>query len=237
MKKTILKITSILMLTIFIGSCETDDGTIDNLEGESKSLLTENQSEGYLNDNANEAMSQTDPVYFRIISYDNPNGKAYSIIDGKIIVYVGTYITAEAEGPGYWKVTGDFKIIGDPTKRRVRILRTGRKASSIIYMYPVPSGEAGTVLTFVEVPSSVPPTASCPSSGHTMIEQVFNSVLDAKNYDTKYTYKWKIVHNGRTTYKTGRSVLLSKGGSTITLSVSKNGCTTQSSGPKNYFVR
>lgn len=220
MKKTIFKTLSVLILTIFISSCETDDGVLDTTQEQSKEVIT---------DNATTKMRPFDDPSFTIDGFDGP----YDVINGEYVPHIGTYVRVTAKNPfGFWKTTGCFEQIGS------RFLRTSKDKGSIIHYVKRDEGGFNSVgRDFIAIPEVSTPPVSCPSSGHTIMEQVFNSVLDAKNYDTKYTYKWKVVHNSRTTYKTGRSVLLNKGGSTVTLSVSKNGCTTQSSGPKNYFVR
>ncbi|WP_108808655.1 hypothetical protein [Aquimarina spinulae] len=236
MKKTIFKIASILMLTIFIGSCEKEDSNLDIYDQEMKEVPSETVlNKGNENNKATNVAVNKSSKLWKILKY--VPGKVI-VENGQTIPEVGVDIIAEGYHPNFlfWLVDGCFEIVGSDEEQKVTIKRVNKNEGNIYYTYMENNSIMASHRKFVAIPpdhSSTP----CPSSGHTMIEQIFNSVLDAKNYDTKYTYKWKVVHNGRATYKTGRSVLLRKGGSTVTLSVSKNGCTTQSSGPKNYFVR
>ncbi|EZH74080.1 hypothetical protein ATO12_14490 [Aquimarina atlantica] len=236
MKNRIFKIASMLMLTIFIGSCEKEDSNLDIYDQEMKEVPSETVSHRRNENNkvTNVAVNKSSKLW-KILKY--VPGKVI-VENGQTIPEVGVNIVAEGYHPNFlfWLVDGCFEIVGSDEEQKVTIKRVNKNEGNIYYTYMENNNIMASHRKFVAIPpdhSSTP----CPSGGHTMIEQIFNSVLDAKNYDTKYTYKWKVVHNGGTTYKTGRSVVLRKGGSTVTLSVSKNGCTTQSSGPKNYFVR
>ncbi|EZH74082.1 hypothetical protein ATO12_14500 [Aquimarina atlantica] len=221
MKKTIFKTLSVLMLAIFISSCETDDSILDATQVQSKEMIT---------DNATTKMRSLDDPFFKIDGFDGP----YDVINGEYVPHIGTYVRVTAKNPfGFWKTSGCFKQVG------VRFLRTNKEKGSIThYVKRAEGGFSSVGRNFIAIPvvSPPPPPPPCPTSEHTKMRQSFSTYAAASNYDERYTYNWTVVNKGNTYHGTGSSIRLQGFGNfNVTLSIAQDGCTTQTR-TQNFYV-
>ncbi|WP_074410080.1 hypothetical protein [Aquimarina megaterium] len=229
MKKTIFKVITMVMLATFISSCETDDGTLDGLEGESKNISVETST---IDKSATKAANSCHN--WSIKRYEGPMWMDFRT--RKVYPYVNTITIAEANCDGVWEATGGFKIIDNThNKRTVRVKRINKNEGKLFF---ITSNGGYSVLTFDAFiyPDITDPTAPCPTSEHTKMKRTGRRTLYAENYKGYYAYKWTIVNRGNTYYETGRTITLRIGSSDVTLTVSKKDCATQTSVRKNFFI-
>ncbi|WP_025664805.1 hypothetical protein, partial [Aquimarina megaterium] len=177
MKKTIFKVITMVMLATFISSCETDDGTLDGLEGESKNISVETST---IDKSATKAANGCHN--WSIKRYEGPMWMDFRT--RKVYPYVNTITIAEANCDGIWEATGGFKIIDNThNKRTVRVKRINKNEGKLFF---ITSG-GYSVLTFDAFiyPDTTPPTTSCPTSEHTKMRQSFSKYAAASNYDER----------------------------------------------------
>lgn len=224
MKKTIFKTIYALILLICFSSCQTDDGILDISEEESDNLLTETD---ILNESNEKVSSNT--CTWNVQTY---NG-TIQVIGGQVIPLVGTYMNtvATCDKPTLgWVVSGSFKIISGGNQKNARILRTSKEKGSVYYYWEKSGGIMGWSRR--DYPAVLSPQPSCPTTTHAImragnLESIKPSYVTSVNYNNQYTYKWKVVNQGVTYYKTGKSIILRSDGSNVTLSVSFENCTIQ----------
>ncbi|EZH74081.1 hypothetical protein ATO12_14495 [Aquimarina atlantica] len=229
MKKTIFKVITMVMLATFISSCESDDGTFDSLEGESKNISVEAST---IDNSTTKAANGCHN--WSIKRYEGPMWMDFRT--RKVYPYVNTITIAEANCDGTWAATGGFKIIDNThNKRTVRVKRINKNEGKLFFI----TGDGRySVLTFDAFiyPDTTPPTVSCPTSEHTKMGQSFSKYVTASNYDEKYTYNWTVVNKGNTYYGTGSSIRLRGFGNfNVTLTVTLDGCTAQTR-TQNFHV-
>ncbi|MBG6129242.1 hypothetical protein IWQ47_000065 [Aquimarina sp. EL_43] len=235
MKKTILKIASILMLTIFIGSCEKKDSNLDIYDHEMKEVPSETVSNKRNENNkaTNVAVNKSSKLW-KILKY--VPGKVI-VENGQTIPEVGVNIIAEGYHPNFlfWIVDGCFEIVGSDEEQKVTIKRVNKNEGHIYYTYMENNNIMSNYRKFVAIPpdhSSTP----CPTSEHTKMRQSFSTYTAASNYDERYTYNWTVVNKGSTYHGTGSNIRLrGYGNFNVTLTVTLDGCTTQTR-TQNFYV-
>ncbi|WP_108808653.1 hypothetical protein [Aquimarina spinulae] len=223
MKKTIFKTLSVLTLAIFMSSCETDDGTLDTTQEQSKEMIIDNST-------TTKMRPSDDDPFFKVTGFDGP----YDVINGEYVPHIGTYVKVRANNPfGFWKASGCFKQVGS------RFLRTNKEKGSITHSVRRAEGGFNSVgHDFIAIPvvSPPPPPPPCPTSEHTKMRQSFSKYAAASNYDDRYTYNWTVVNKGNTYHGTGSSIRLQGYGNfNVTLTIVQDGCTTQTR-TQNFYV-
>ncbi|WP_109852283.1 hypothetical protein [Aquimarina sp. AU58] len=227
MKKRIFKIASMLMLTIFIGSCEKEDSNLDIYDQEMKEIPSETDSHRKNENNkvTNDAVNKSSKLW-KILKY--VPGKVI-VENGQTIPEVGVDIFAEGYHPNFlfWLVDGCFEIVGSDEEQKVTIKRVNKNEGNIYYTYMENNSIMASHRKFVAIPpdhSSTP----CPTSEHTKMRKSFKVWVGANNYDENYTFTWTVNHKGNQYTETGRNVRLRGFGNfNVTLNVSHNGCTVQ----------
>ena len=229
MKKTFLKTITVLLLTIFITSCEKDNNLDEAIEGGSKDVSVEN-----FTINTDNSVKMTSDLW-KIEKYEG----SYTEMNGEKLPHIGTHLIASSKYIGdivehRWKAGGCFKIVEGHQDRTARILRTCNEKGWVEYTSPIPFVETEILRRkFKEIP--------CPIRSHTIIRRNGNRI-DAQNYDQKFRYDWKVVYrmgNREQIYrKTGRFFDFPHPGrfeATLTVSL-KNYCA-KSDGTKIFEAR
>ncbi|WP_024770983.1 hypothetical protein [Aquimarina macrocephali] len=225
MKKTIFKVITILTLAIFISSCETDDGTLDGIEGESKDVSVEASTTDKSTKKAGNTCHN-----WNIITYEGPVW--IDVRNQKEYPYVNTIMTAEATCDGLWVASGGFKIIDNTkNKRKVRVKRINKNKGYLTFFTSDGRYSTRSFDAFIYPDTPVP----CPGNEHVNMLSYAYTVM-ARKHNPKYTYSWKAVSpSQRIFYGTGSRIRLGYGRYTVTLSVSKPGCTTKTA-TETFFL-
>ncbi|WP_024769700.1 hypothetical protein [Aquimarina macrocephali] len=226
MTKKVLKTIAVLMLTIFISNCENDNSGLDAITEESLDLKQTSPAE-----ESSTKVATNNCVYWSIESYEGPVWFDFRA-GRKEYPYVNTIInTTETSCDGAWIATGGFKII-ESTKRKARVKRINQNKGTIQFINGSLDGYLMEFDDFVPNGSSVP----CPNESNTSMYKSDIRYMNAGSYVPEYTYSWKVVNYGRTTHHSNKTVIrMPLGRSTVTLSVSLNGCITQTN-TQSYFI-
>lgn len=204
MKKTIFKI-ALVMLTIFINSCEADDGIPGAIKSESKNIPSIN------NFSTNSSLVKStinNSIILIMTSVEGP----FDIVNEEIVPQIGSIVNISAVSLGSNNFAGSWSDVSEgyelvsKSYTTIRIRRISKAGSTIRYHYRF-SNDSWKIATYRL--NKMPSPPSCPTSEHTQMK-IQRGRINTYNYNDSYIYKWKVVEpqNGRTYYEVGKYLQL-----------------------------